>query len=554
MKMKLPRLFLEEDRPFAEAVRRINATNPFLPERIARERDALGEGFVGEGAAWNTLPPSETSHPNHMRLTERMEAVIERTRDAWPRDGRVAREEATAYGELAGLWLYHTYMQRFDRVIRASEAAHGKAAEPGAAGMAGKAGTADAGAKPVRVEFFQAFRADVERLLALPGLRLLEGQPVEHLFACAFQIRRAFHHIFRSLAGGSAPMARLRAAIWQSIFTHDLPRYRRTLYARIGDFATLVTGQSGTGKELVARAIALSRYLPYDVRRGGFTDDFSTAFFPLNLAALSPTLIESELFGHRRGAFTGALADRAGWMEVCSATGSVFLDEIGEVETGIQVKLLRVLQSRTFQRLGDTETRRFSGKIIAATNRDLSAEIRAGRFREDFYYRLCSDVVRTPSLREQLDASGTELPLLTGYVARRLLGEEEGEKFGREAVAWIEKNLGPHYGWPGNFRELEQCMRNLLVRGEYRPALPAEGAPWSGAGQGREAGGRGEADWNALLGPGKLTAEEVLRRYTRHVHAQAITVEETARRLDQDRRTVKARLEAEDAQAVASGA
>ncbi|AHF92652.1 hisitidine kinase [Opitutaceae bacterium TAV5] len=539
--MKQPRLFSEEDRSFAEAVRRINATNPFLPERIARERDALGEGFVEEGATWNTLPPSETSHPNHVRLTERMGAVIERTRGAWPRDGRVAREEATAYGELAGLWLYHTYMQRFDRVIRAAEAAHGKTAEPGGAATAG-----EAGAKPVRADFFPAFRTDVERLLALPGLRLLEGQPVEHLFACAFQIRRAFHHIFRSLAGGSAPMARLRAAIWQSIFTHDLPRYRRTLYARIGDFATLVTGPSGTGKELVARAIALSRYLPYDVRRGGFTDDFSAAFFPLNLAALSPTLIESELFGHRRGAFTGALADRAGWMDVCSATGSVFLDEIGEVETGIQVKLLRVLQSRTFQRLGDTETRRFSGKIIAATNRDLSAKIRAGRFREDFYYRLCSDVVRTPSLREQLDASEAELPLLTGHVAQRLLGEEEGEKFGREAVAWIEKNLGRHYAWPGNFRELEQCMRNLLVRGEYRPALQAGGSPWPGAGQGREAGGGGEADWNALLGPGKLTAEEVLRRYTRHVHAQAITVEETARRLDQDRRTVKARLAAEE--------
>jgi transcriptional regulator with GAF, ATPase, and Fis domain len=102
-------------------------------------------------------------------------------------------------------------------------------------------------------------------------------------------------------------------------------------------------------------------------------------------------LIESELFGHRRGAFTGALADRAGWMEVCPPAGAVFLDEIGEVDSSIQVKLLRVLQSRAFQPLGGTDTRRFEGKIIAATNRDLPVEIRAGRFREDFYYRLCSD-------------------------------------------------------------------------------------------------------------------------------------------------------------------
>ena len=324
-------------------------------------------------------------------------------------------------------------------------------------------------------------------------------------------------------------MARLRAAIWQSVFTHDLKRYRRVLHARMGDFATLITGPSGTGKELVARAIALSRYLPFDPRRGGFTDDFSTAaFFPLNLSALSPTLIESELFGHRRGAFTGALADREGWMETCPATGSVFLDEIGDVETGIQVKLLRVLQSRTFQRLGDTGTRAFKGKIIAATNRDLAAEIRAGRFREDFYYRLCSDLIRTPSLREQLDDTPGELAVLVGHVATRLLGEGEGAAFARETVGWIEKNLGAGYAWPGNFRELEQCMRNLLVRGSYRPA--ALGADRAGD------------DWNTLLDGGKLTAEEVMRRYTRHVHAQAGTVEETARRLDLDRRTVKARL------------
>jgi transcriptional regulator with GAF, ATPase, and Fis domain len=380
------------------------------------------------------------------------------------------------------------------------------------------------------VRFFAEARAEMERLLAVPGLRLIgEAGAVEHFFALAFQMRRAFFHIFGALAGGSAPMARLRAAIWQSIFTHDFTRYRRTLFSRMGDFATLVIGPSGTGKELVARAIALSRYVAFDSKRGMFAEDFAGAFFPLNLSALSPTLIESELFGHRRGAFTGALADRAGWMEVCPATGAVFLDEIGDVDAGIQVKLLRVLQARTFQRLGDTESRVFQGKIIAATNRDLPAEIRAGRFREDFYYRLCSDVVRTPSLREQLDGAGAgELASLAGYVARRLVGAGEAEAFASEAVAWMTKNLGADYAWPGNFRELEQCMRNLLVRGEYRPAGPL-------------AGGAAD-DWNALIGGGRLTAEELLRRYTRLVHAQAGTVEETARRLDLDRRTVKARL------------
>ena len=505
----MAKLFTATERAFAETVARINTCNPFLPERIASEREALGGEFVSAAAEWNQLPPSPTPHPNHAALKRRVEALIEHVRARWPRDGKASRSEGLLYEEMVGFWLYQTYSLRFDGVILAALEETRRGGGP-------------------RVDFFPAFKADVDRLLALPGIDLLDTQPAVHLFACAFQIRRAFHHIFRSLVGGSAPMARLRASIWQSIFTHDLNRYRRVLFARMGDFATLVTGPSGTGKELVARAIAWSRYLPFDPRRGGFSDDFAGAFYPLNLSALSPTLIESELFGHRRGAFTGALADREGWMEACPASGSVFLDEIGDVDGGIQVKLLRVLQSRTFQRLGDTETRTFKGKVIAATNRDLAAEIRSGRFREDFYYRLCSDLIRTPSLREQLDDAPGELPALVAHVAERLLGDEEGDLFAQEACGWIEKHLGATYAWPGNFRELEQCMRNLLVRGEYRPSATN--------------GASGAEDWNTLLGEGRMTAEEVLRRYTRQVHAQAGTVEETARRLDQDRRTVKARL------------
>src|SRR5690606_29799135 len=127
--------------------------------------------------------------------------------------------------------------------------------------------------------------------------------------------------------------------------------------------------------ELVARAIGLSRFIPFDPKTQRFAEDFAGSFFPLNLSALSATLVESELFGHCRGAFTGALQDRAGWLEVCPHYGTVFLDEIGEVDPQVQVKLLRVLQERTFNRIGETDARRFSGKIIAATNRDLATEM-----------------------------------------------------------------------------------------------------------------------------------------------------------------------------------
>lgn len=148
------------------------------------------------------------------------------------------------------------------------------------------------------------------------------------------------------------------------------------------------------------RALGLSRYIPLDPDPGTFVANVDGAFHALNLSALSPTLIESELFGHRKGAFTGALENRAGWLESCPPLGAVLLDEIGEVDASIQVKLLRVLQTREFQRIEESEPRQFRGKLIASTNRDLGADMLGGRFREDLYYRLCSDLIVTPSLRD----------------------------------------------------------------------------------------------------------------------------------------------------------
>jgi DNA-binding NtrC family response regulator len=503
MSSKLIR-FTESEKAFATAIVRLNRANPFTRERIECERAALGSAFVTANADWNLNGPGLGVRPNVARLHNDATALVTRLAAAWPKLGGVTAAEAELYVQVAVFWLFHQYADRFDAALQATGANQ-------------------------RIEFYPAFRADAEKYLALPGLTYLEEMPVPHLFACLFQVRRAFFHIYQSLVGGSTPMARLRASIWQSIFTHDIERYRRSLYARMGDFATLVTGPSGTGKELVARAVALSRYLAFDPKRATFAGELDGGYFPLNLSALSPTLIESELFGHRRGAFTGAVADRAGWMEVCPAHGTVFLDEIGDVDASIQVKLLRVLQSRQFQRLGDTGSRDFGGKIIAATHRDLAAEIRAGRFREDFYYRLCSDQITTPSLREQMDASAEELPLMVGLIAYRLLEPGEAERVTRDAVAWIGKNLGASYAWPGNFRELEQCVRNLLIRRDYKPAGPLAC--------------HGNEDWNALLRRGTLTAEEVLTHYTRQVFAQADgNVEETARRMNLDRRTVKARL------------
>jgi DNA-binding NtrC family response regulator len=504
-------LFTDADRKFTEAVQGLSLSNPFTPVRIDWERQALGVDFKDAGSEWNRLAPSEKVHPNVVLISERVGELVQRVSERWPKSpaDRIPRSDTRLFTNLALFEVYLRYSSRFDEVIRASLAGEG------------------AGGR--RLGFYGEFEREVERHLRRPGLVVLTESAPEHIFACLFQLRRAFHHIHRSLVGGSPALARLRAAIWESAFSRDLELYRRVLHARMHDFTTLITGPSGTGKELVARAISLARYIPFDPKRCVFATDFVESFYPLNLSALSPTLVESELFGHRKGAFTGAIQDHAGWLETCPPEGTVFLDEIGEVQPVIQVKLLRVLQERTFQRLGETKARHFRGKIIAATNRDLPGEIRAGRFREDFYYRLCSDQIQTPSLHEQLSEAPGELKPLVLFVLTQLVGESHATDLAGGIVRWIEGNLGPAYTWPGNVRELEQCVRNLVLRGGYAPTGPLS-APAAD-------------DWNELVGRGRLTAEELLTRYTRIVHRQSDdNVEETARRLNLDRRTVKARI------------
>ncbi len=495
----------EAERSLASAIAGLGHANPFLPERIALERAALGDAFVAADPVWTVRPDRAVQNPNVVRLAERAAALAGRLRDRLAAGPSPGESDRLLYEDLVLYVLYARYENDLFDLVQSGDTNR-------------------------RVGFYERFDDDFRRYLALPGVALPSRHEPAHVFACLFQVRRAFHHIFWHLIGGSMPMARLRAAVWQSIFTHDMRRYRRTLYDRMDDLTTLIVGPSGTGKELVARAIALSRYVPFEPRTQRFTTHFAELFHPLSLSALSPTLIESELFGHRRGAFTGALTDRAGWLETCPPRGTVFLDEIGDVDAGIQVKLLRVLQTRAFQRLGDTKTLAFRGKIIAATNRDLSAEMAAGRFREDFYYRLCSDLITTPSLEEQLSASPGELSNLLLFLARRVVGDDEAATVAAEAEAWIGSHLGPAYRWPGNVRELEQCVRNVLVRGEYRPP------------------GRSSASDDGLaaaLRAGHLSADELVARYCTLVYAETRSYQETARRLGLDRRTVKAKVDPE---------
>jgi transcriptional regulator with AAA-type ATPase domain len=505
--------FLEgKERAIVTALARLAAANPFLPERIAHEKEVLGEAFVATRDVWSVDADLGGLNPNLERLERAAADLLGRLRERLIAGVAAETDELQLYEDLAFYLLYARYEVAWKHVL-----------------------DADLGGRPRTVSAFDDFASDVEHWFALPGLDLPGRRDAGFLFAYGYQTRRAFHFVFRQLHGGSLAMARLRAAVWQSIFTHDRSRYRRALTDRMQDVTTLITGPSGTGKELVARAIGLARFIPFDAEARTFATAPDAGFHPVNLSALSPTLIESELFGHRKGAFTGAVEDRPGWLEACGDGGTVFLDEIGDLDPSIQVKLLRVLQSRTFQRLGETQERVFDGKIIAATNRDLAEEMACGNFREDFYYRLCADRIHTPSLAEQLADHPEGLRDLILVLSRRLYGEE-GAAIAAQVEAWIGEHQAG-YDWPGNIRELEQCVRNVVVRGRYEPPRRIARATGAGAGSGAEAELAGD------VAAGALDNETLLARYTALVYHRTGSYEEASRRLGIDRRTVKARID-----------
>src|SRR6185503_18437398 len=245
--------------------------------------------------------------------------------------------------------------------------------------------------------------------LAVLAERGLGGSEGCRFFSIFFQIRRAYFFIYEGLIGESRCMRGLREQLWNTVFTHDIRWYDRYLWNRMEDFSTLLLGETGTGKGAAASAIGRSGFIPYDEKRGRFAESFTRSFVALNLSQFPEALIESELFGHRKGAFTGAFEAHEGIFARCSPHGAIFLDEIGDVTVPVQIKLLQVLQERVFSPVGSRERLRFRGRVIAATNH-LLAELRArGLFRDDFHYRLCSDTITMPPLRQRLREDPREL-------------------------------------------------------------------------------------------------------------------------------------------------
>ena len=243
---------------------------------------------------------------------------------------------------------------------------------------------------------------------------------------------------FGAIIGGAPAMQRLYALL------DKVARAESTV---------LIGGENGTGKELVARAI-------HDL-----SDRREQPFVVTNCSAFNDNLLDSELFGHVRGAFTGAVADKPGLFEIADG-GTFFLDEIGDMSPALQVKVLRVLQEGTFNRVGDTAQRRVDVRMLAATNRDLGAMVAAGEFREDLYYRINVIGVQVPALRERVD----DIPLLVEHFMARQRGG--GGRIKRLSNECFAKLLA--HPWPGNVRELENEIERVVVLVGDSPVIGAE--------------------------------------------------------------------------------
>ncbi len=500
----MPSMFTPAERRLAEAISHLTFINPFMPGRAEAERAVLGSQYVASDEAWNFAAAQGRERPNEVRLRHKIAGQVEQWNRYIRSRGELTADEWNLYQDAVVFDLYYSIEGDFFRLLMA------------------------AGPAPSVRDIYARFLAGFGHRLVFSGRKLVCQYTPEHLFACCYQVSRAFQGIYRSIVGLSPCMMRLRAAVWESIFTHDMRCYHQQLYRRMGDIATLILGPSGAGKERVAQAVARAQYIPFDAKACGFKDSVDKLFSTTVLSALSPSLIESELFGHVQGAFTGAVKDRIGRLESCSPYGALFLDEIGDADPQIQVKLLRVLQYRSFERVGETVPRRFEGKIIAATNRDLPALMRDGKFREDFYFRLCSDVITTPSLRQQLSESPEDIDNLINFITTGLIEDTDMRcRLNDDVRTWIMEH--PGYAWPGNFRELEQCIRNILLRRHYDP--PARG----GAGQMDE--------WLGRIATVELSEHQLLSFYTTLAYSRTGSYQAAAKRLGVNWRTIKARVD-----------
>lgn len=479
-----------DDRQFFRLVADIPTINPFSPGRAAIDEEISG---IHEAV------------DRHQRVLHAAKAIRQRLALLDTKGLRQIQDFDDRDRELMRYTflfdVYHSCTDLFDEFIAKQEAS---------------------GKTPLKVPFA---RKAIDALLQ----RGFTEKEVAWCFAMFYQIRRAFYFIDRGLVGRSDCMRQLRMGLWNNLFTYDARSYEKQMWDKMEDFSLLLEGPTGCGKGAAAAAIGKSGFIPYDLEKQQFKASFTSTFIPVNLSQYAESLLESELFGHTKGAFTGAVSDHQGVLGLCKPHGSIFLDEIGEVSIPVQVKLLKVLEERIFYPVGSHTPQRFGGRVIAATNHSLDQLRSEGKFRDDFYYRLCSDCIRVPSLSERIRQDPDELTDLVEHFCTQISGGKN-EALTDRVIDVITKTLGgPAYPWPGNVRELAQCIRRVILKRSYE-------------GQNPQAQTRNEA-LIAGIETGTLTADEVLDTYCKILYDRHGTYEQVAKLTALDRRTVKKRIQ-----------
>lgn len=473
-----------EERHFFKKIQQAITSNPFSRDRLNVDLELTG--LVA------TSPTSEIL----IILVDKVGKIIARFLERTKGNLSSLATEDRQLLEFGMLFqIFHLYCDRFDLLIRQQ---------------------VEAGEKSCQVNFAKDF------FILLEGYGFNDSDSSRY-FSLFFQMRRAYFFISR-ISGESQCVRDLRKRLWNNIFTYDIELYDKHLWNRLEDFSTMLLGETGTGKGLAASAIGCSGFIPFDEKKGRFTESFARTFLSINLSQFPEQLIESELFGHNKGAFTGAVDSHEGVFARCSPHGAIFLDEIGDVSVPVQVKLLQVLQERYFTPVGSRSSERFQGRVIAATNKSLDQLRNQGEMRDDFYYRLCSDVIEVPSLRERVRENPQEIYVLLNFIIKKIIGKPS-EELVEQVGAYITENQPKDYAWSGNIRELEQCVRRILISNNYR---------WQ---QSNADDNNSTIELSFLKG--ELTAQQLLSAYCRNLYHQLGTYEAVAQRTELDRRTVK---------------
>jgi len=476
----------QNEREFFSLVTQAIFANPFSDERVAIDLKITG------------LSPTVSPEKRIDKLTKEVDARINQLeRGGMAGLSQFSGEDRRLMENTFLFAFYHQFIDAFDKHILEQ---------------------VEAGDAPLNVPFSR------EALASLHN-RGFSREVASRYFSLCYQLRRAYYFIDHGLVGRSSSMKELRRNLWNNVFTHNIGLYDQHLWNRMEDFSTLILGETGTGKGTAAMAIGRSGLIPFDHKKQCFAESFTQSFVSLNISQFPESLIESELFGHKKGAFTGAVEDHKGVFARCSPFGAIFLDEIGEISIPVQIKLLQVLQERIFSPVGSHQTGRFRGRVIAATNRSIHDIRGKGVFRDDFFYRLCSDIITVPSLRQRIREDPLELGDLLAHTIERIVGKSSQEltDMVREV---IDRQLGKDYPWPGNVRELEQCVRRVLLKCSYE-------------GDHQSASPDVRSQLIDGIGKGNLDAQSVLAGYCYLLYQRYGTFEEVARRAKLDRRTVK---------------